>query len=126
MGKGRCRRSRTWLIDGFNTLHADPDLARLLQREGPVPACQALERLCHAWVVARLRTDVVLIFDGRRAAGAPVPTGRQPGVTVDLTAAGPGERPVTIRGTVSGEGPQAAYTFDVTGDRLAIDGTTGF
>jgi hypothetical protein len=47
--------------------------------------------------------------------------GGQPGVTVDLTAAGPGERPVTIRGTVTGEGPQAAYTFDITGDRLAID-----
>src|SRR5262249_42341788 len=44
----------------------------------------------------------------------------QPRLTLDLAAAGPSERPVTVRGTVTGEAPQAAYTFDVTGDRLAI------
>jgi len=48
-------------------------------------------------------------------------SGGSPGLKLDLTAAGPGERPVTVRGTVTGEGSQAAYTIDLTGDQLAID-----
>jgi len=68
------------LVDAFNVMHQDPRLQRLLTREGPGPAGQALAALAGAWVQARgragrhrapARDEVVLVFDGLRPHDAP-------------------------------------------------------
>lgn len=68
------------LVDAFNVMHQDPRLQRLLTREGPGPAGQALAALAGAWVQARgragkhrapAREEVVLVFDGLRPHDAP-------------------------------------------------------
>lgn len=75
----------TYLVDAFNLMHAEPRLARLLRREGPGPACQALVQLFCAWLSLPRRKKVaaVLVVDGRRPldAGRPGP-GPVPGLTV--------------------------------------------
>lgn len=75
-----------YLIDGFNVLHADPRLERLLAAEGPEHACRALVQLVTAWLSVPApgrRKTVVLVFDGRRPLGAGRPgPGPAPGLTV--------------------------------------------
>jgi predicted RNA-binding protein with PIN domain len=73
-----------YLIDGFNVLHADPRLERLLAVEGPAAACRALVQLVTAWLsTPGRRRTVVLVFDGRRPLGAGRPgPGPAPGMTV--------------------------------------------
>lgn len=75
----------TYLVDAFNVLHAEPRLERLLRRDGPGPACQALVQLFCAWLSLPRRKKVaaVLVVDGRRPleAGRPGP-GPVPGLTV--------------------------------------------
>jgi hypothetical protein len=74
-----------YLIDGFNVLHADPRLERLLDTQGPPAACRALVQLLCAWlsIPRRRRPSVTLVLDGRRPAeaGRPGP-GPAPGLTI--------------------------------------------
>lgn len=46
---------------------------------------------------------------------------RPPRLDVDLSATGSGNRPVTIRGVVEGDGPDPEYSYDLAGADLPID-----
>jgi hypothetical protein len=48
---------------------------------------------------------------------------RAPRLDVNLTASGSQDRPVTIRGYVSGDGPEPEYAYDLTGGDLPLDET---
>lgn len=75
----------TYLVDAFNVIHGEPRLKRLLEVEGPAPACRALVQLLVAWlsIPRRKRPTVVVVVDGARPLDAGRPgRGPVPGMTV--------------------------------------------
>lgn len=74
-----------YLVDAFNVIHAEPRLKRLLEDEGPAPACRALVGLLTAWlsIPRKRRASIVVVADGARPLDGGRPgRGPAPGLTV--------------------------------------------
>ena len=75
--------SLTYLVDGFNVIHAVDRLRDVLTERGPAAATRALVDLLARWLALQADGPTVeLVFDGDRPAGAPLPPPESPRLRV--------------------------------------------